>query len=123
MLSYLGINNFAIIEELELDLRPGFTVLTGETGAGKSIIIDAVHLLLGERAEANLIRSNTEVATVEGIFLFPDGPEEGVARVLRGGSWDFPARVCRAAIRASDRPGYRYSYVGFRVVFWRQNSL
>jgi DNA repair protein RecN (Recombination protein N) len=82
LLSYLGINNFTIIEELELDLRPGFTVLTGETGAGKSIIIDAVHLLLGERAEANLIRSDTEVATVEGIFLFADVPEEELVALL-----------------------------------------
>jgi len=83
LLSHLGITNFAIIEDLKLDLGPGFTVLTGETGAGKSIIIDAVHLLLGERAEANLIRSEAEVATVEGIFLFPAGPEEELAALLR----------------------------------------
>ncbi len=83
LLSHLGITNFAIIEDLKLDLGPGFTVLTGETGAGKSIIIDAVHLLLGERAEANLIRSEAEVATVEGIFLFLAGPEEELTTLLR----------------------------------------
>jgi DNA repair protein RecN (Recombination protein N) len=83
LLSHLEISNFAIIEDLSLDLGPGFTIMTGETGAGKSIIIDAVHLLLGERAEANLIRSEAEVAVVEGIFLFPTSPEEELAAALR----------------------------------------
>ena len=68
MLTQLNIVNFAIIEELELDLGPGFTVLTGETGAGKSIIIDAVELLLGGRADATMLRKGADLARVEGIF-------------------------------------------------------
>ncbi len=68
MLSQLRIVNFAIIEELELQLQPGFTVLTGETGAGKSIIIDAVELLLGGRADTAMLRKEADFAMVEGIF-------------------------------------------------------
>ena len=68
MLTQLSIVDFAIIEKLELNLGPGFTVLTGETGAGKSIIIDAVELLLGGRAEATMLRQGAELARVEGVF-------------------------------------------------------
>jgi DNA repair protein RecN (Recombination protein N) len=68
MLSELSIRDFAIIDRLELKIHPGFNVLTGETGAGKSIVIDAVGLLLGERADANLVRAGAEAARVEGVF-------------------------------------------------------
>ncbi len=68
MLSQLRITDFAIIQELVLDFRPGFTVFTGETGAGKSIIIDAVELLLGGRAEASMLREGADLAVVEGVF-------------------------------------------------------
>lgn len=71
MLIELSISNFAIIESLCLQFKPGFVVLTGETGAGKSIIIDAVSLLLGERASRELIRTGCETATLEGIFVCP----------------------------------------------------
>ena len=73
MLTQLRITNFAIIESLELDLRPGFTVLTGETGAGKSIIIDAVELLLGGRADAAMLRKGADLALVEGVFEIEPG--------------------------------------------------
>jgi DNA repair protein RecN (Recombination protein N) len=68
LLSELTILDFAIIDELKLRFAPGFNVLTGETGAGKSIIIDAVSNLLGVRADSDLIRSGTEGARVEGVF-------------------------------------------------------
>ncbi|MBN1642490.1 MAG: DNA repair protein RecN [Anaerolineae bacterium] len=73
MLAELTITNFAIIEHLHLRFDAGFNVLTGETGAGKSIIIDAVSSLLGGRADSTVIRTDTELCTVEGIFyLSPD---------------------------------------------------
>ena len=75
MLSELRIKNFAIIESLTLPLARGFNVLSGETGAGKSIIVGALGLLLGERASADLIRSGTDRATVEGVFEAGDRPE------------------------------------------------
>src|SRR5256714_6265360 len=68
MLTELRIRNFAIIEQVNLPLSEGFNVLSGETGAGKSIIVGALGLLLGERASADLIRSGADKATVEGVF-------------------------------------------------------
>src|ERR1043166_3344653 len=66
MLTELRVKNFAIIESLTLPLGPGFNVLTGETGAGKSIIVGALALLLGERGGADLVRTGSDKATVEG---------------------------------------------------------
>jgi len=68
MLQELRIKNFAIIDELNLSFSKGFNVLTGETGAGKSIILNAVHLLLGDKATEEWIRSSEEEASVEALF-------------------------------------------------------
>ena len=68
MLAELRIRNFAIIESLTLPLSDGFNVLSGETGAGKSIIVGALGFLLGERGNADLIRTGADKATVEGVF-------------------------------------------------------
>ena len=68
LLSLLRIKNLALVEDLEWDLAAGFTAITGETGAGKSIIIGALKLLLGERADKSLIRTGAEACTVEAIF-------------------------------------------------------
>ncbi|HEX8945708.1 MAG TPA: DNA repair protein RecN [Gemmatimonadaceae bacterium] len=75
MLTELRIKNFAIIESLTLPLARGFNVLSGETGAGKSIIVGALGLLLGERANADVIRTGAERATVEGVFDVGDRAE------------------------------------------------
>ena len=75
MLTELRIKNFAIIEALALPLGRGFNVLSGETGAGKSIIVGALGLLLGERASADVIRTGADRATVEGEFDIEDRPE------------------------------------------------
>ena len=68
MLTELRIRNFAIIESLTLPLGDGFNVLSGETGAGKSIIVGALGFLLGERGSSDLIRTGADKATVEGVF-------------------------------------------------------
>ena len=68
MLTELRIRDLAIIDRLDLTFAPGFNVLTGETGAGKSIIIDAVNLLLGDRASADVVRAGAERTEVEGVF-------------------------------------------------------
>ena len=67
-LSLLRIRNLALVEDLEWQIGPGFTAVTGETGAGKSIIIGALQLLLGERTDKTLIRTGAETCTVEAIF-------------------------------------------------------
>jgi DNA repair protein RecN (Recombination protein N) len=68
VLTLLRIKNLALVEELEWQMAPGFIAVTGETGAGKSIIIGALQLLLGERADKSLIRTGADVCTVEAIF-------------------------------------------------------
>ena len=75
MLCELSIKNFAIIDDLRIEFSPGMTILSGETGAGKSIIINAVNLLLGSRASAALIRSGCDSAELEACFDLPsDNP-------------------------------------------------
>ncbi len=89
MLNEINISNFAIIEQLNLKFHRGFNVLTGETGAGKSIIIDAVGTLLGGRAQSEFIRAGTDQTRVEGVFslepaargnIFPILDEVGIER-------------------------------------------
>ncbi|KAF0109129.1 MAG: DNA repair protein RecN (Recombination protein N) [Anaerolineaceae bacterium] len=81
MLTELRIQNFAIIDRLELEFGPGLVVLTGETGAGKSIIMDAVDMLLGGRADATAIRADADLARVEGVFKLT-GPERAAAHEI-----------------------------------------
>ncbi len=71
MLVQLTIKNFAIISELQAGLKPGLNILSGETGAGKSIIINAVNLIVGGRASSDLIRSGSDQARVEALFELP----------------------------------------------------
>lgn len=74
MLAELSIKNFAIIDSVSISFEDGFTVLTGETGAGKSIIIDAIQLLVGGRGSSDFVRHGTKRAEIEGLFLIDDNP-------------------------------------------------
>ncbi|MCT8341923.1 MULTISPECIES: DNA repair protein RecN [Photorhabdus] len=74
MLTQLTISNFAIVRELEIDFQPGMTAITGETGAGKSIAIDALGLCLGNRGEANMVRSGASRADICARFSLSDTP-------------------------------------------------
>jgi DNA repair protein RecN (Recombination protein N) len=82
LLAELHIRDFAIIDELTLRLGRGFNVLTGETGAGKSIIVDAVALLLGGRADAEVVRAEAGFALVEGIFALDAQAQAEIAPML-----------------------------------------
>ena len=82
MLRELHIEDFAIIDALHLTLERGFNILTGETGAGKSILIDAVTLILGERADTSAIRQGAETARVEAMFVLSPVLQEALAPVL-----------------------------------------
>jgi DNA repair protein RecN (Recombination protein N) len=81
MLATLRVRNFVLIDQLELELGPGLNVLTGETGAGKSIIVDAIGLLLGGRASPDVIRHGADDAEVEALFTL--GVNDTAARHLR----------------------------------------
>jgi DNA repair protein RecN (Recombination protein N) len=72
LLSHLRIKNLALVQELEWQMKPGFIAVTGETGAGKSIIIGALDLLLGERADKSIIRTGADLCTVEAVFSGTD---------------------------------------------------
>src|SRR5512134_1992578 len=84
MLRLLRIRNLAVIESVDVEFEPGFNVLTGETGAGKSILVEAVGLLLGARASADLVRTGEAQASIEAIFedLSAGGRELVVRREL-----------------------------------------
>ncbi len=106
MLSELTIQNFAIIEHLHLRFGPGLNVLTGETGAGKSIIIDAVSLLLGGRGGGDFIRAGAQRASIEGVFFLDDESRAAVNPLLErdGLEGDDPAILTLAReIRRSGR--------------------
>ena len=83
MLTELRIQNFAIIDKLDLKPGAGLIILTGETGAGKSIILDAVEMLVGGRADATVIRTDADAALVEGVFHLAGPEKEAVNAVLQ----------------------------------------
>src|SRR6185295_4162093 len=74
--------HLAVIDRLELEFAHGLTALTGETGAGKSIVVGAVGLLIGGRASADLVRTGEDLATVQAVFEKPDGTETIVRREI-----------------------------------------
>lgn len=82
MLKHLSIKNVAVIEEVSIDFASGLSVLTGETGAGKSIIIDSINLLKGERGSKSLIRSGEEQARVDGVFEVDDDIAKKIADIM-----------------------------------------
>src|SRR5207237_9412228 len=85
MLTELRIRNFAIIEEAVLSFSPGLNVLSGETGAGKTMIMTALSLLIGGRASADLVRSGGKEAIVEGIFVL-----DGEVPIAAATGWRYP---------------------------------
>ncbi len=101
MLLSLAIRNFVIVETLDLDFAPGFTVLTGETGAGKSILIDALQLALGERADADVVREGASRAEISAEFQVPAEARTWLtANALEG---DDEIALARRVVDASGR--------------------
>lgn len=86
MLTQISINNFAIVDRLELDILPGMTVITGETGAGKSIMLDALGLALGDRADSDSVRTGTERAEIHACFDLTNNP--GAREWLKSKDYD-----------------------------------
>jgi DNA repair protein RecN (Recombination protein N) len=82
MLRFLGVRNLSVIDHLEVEFEPGLNVLTGETGAGKSVLVEAIGLLVGGRATSNLIRTGESLAVVQAIFEDSDGRDVIVRREI-----------------------------------------
>ena len=103
MLRFLRIRNLAVIEAIEVEFDSGFNVLTGETGAGKSILVEAVSLLLGARASSDLVRTGEAQAAIEAIFEDADERELIVRRASssqgRSRSFIHGALATAAALR------------------------
>src|SRR5262245_5146083 len=103
MLREIRIKNFAVIETVTVPFAPGLNVLTGETGAGKSIVIDAILLVGGGRAQTDLIRSDAETATVEAVFDLPRGGGARAVLDAAGIAIDDGALVIRRELARSGR--------------------
>ena len=117
MISELTVNNLAIIDYIKVNFKPGFNVLTGETGAGKSIIIDAISLLLGGRADTVLIREGCDKALVEGVFLIAQSVQKEInALLLREGLDDSDNRKYITVGRELRRGGRNICRINGRVV-------
>ncbi|MDY6988852.1 MAG: DNA repair protein RecN [Thermodesulfobacteriota bacterium] len=111
MLRELSIRNFAIIDDLSISFERGLTMLTGETGAGKSIIINAVNLILGSRASPELIRTSEETAELEALFEVPS--ESAAARTARQRGVDVSAGLL--VRRTIQRNGRNKIYINGRL--------
>src|SRR5262245_65909365 len=113
MLRELSVQNLALIEHVRVELQPGFCAWTGETGAGKSLLLSALGLLLGERGSTELLRSGAEELRITGRFEL-ERPElrEEAERVLGGPAADGEVIVARRLNRA----GRSYAYVNDQPV-------
>jgi DNA repair protein RecN (Recombination protein N) len=103
MLQLFRVSNYALLENLEVEFGPGLNLLTGETGSGKSLIIDALGLLLGERTPAEVIRSGADTTTVEGIFVseLPENLKNNLK--LSGINYDDNELIIRRELNAAGR--------------------
>ena len=91
MLKSLEIHNYALIDALHIDFDKGFSVITGETGAGKSIILGALSLILGQRAESRVIKHNEQKCTIEGVF---DISRYDLRELFQSFDWDYHPDEC-----------------------------
>ena len=105
MLSLLRIKNLAIVEESEIEFDSGLSVLTGETGAGKSIVLKAIELLAGGRASSDIVRKDTERCSIEGLFQLTENQRKHLAQghQVFADEWDQEELLIRRTIDASGR--------------------
>ena len=106
MLVHLSVRNYAIVEHLDLDLERGMTVITGETGAGKSIMLDALGLTLGDRADSDAVRPGADKADVLASFDTTDIPEARQWLAERDLEQDGPCLLRRVITREGRSRGY-----------------
>lgn len=105
MLEELSVRNYALVENLSLPLGPGFTVLTGETGAGKSLLVGALSVILGGKAEVDSIRSGKEEATISGVFNVSDNTEASAWLAQRDITPEEGTVIVRRTVKRQGRGG------------------
>ncbi len=115
MLEELSIEGLGVIERASAQFHPGFTVLTGETGAGKTMIVTSLHLLSGARADASRVRTGDAKATVEGRFLLAE-PDPVVAEILESSGADVDDDGTMIAVRSVGADGRSRAHLGGRSV-------
>lgn len=120
MLKHLSIKNFVIVDQIELDLLPGFTVVTGETGAGKSIVIDALTLALGERGDSSQIRAGCDRAEINALFDVTRLPD--MVNWLRDNDLEGDPDICLLR-RIVENSGRSRSYINGHGVTLQQLRL
>src|SRR5205807_5228846 len=105
MLAELRLENYAVIDNVAVEFAPGLNLLTGETGAGKSILIDALALLLGEKASSDVIRAGAERAIVSAVFEVESGSQKAVSKILEnnGLDWEEDSVILRREIAAGGK--------------------
>ncbi|NMB41573.1 MAG: DNA repair protein RecN [Firmicutes bacterium] len=113
MLSYLHMQNFALIDDLSLELFPGMNVLTGETGAGKSILIGAINLIIGERASSEQVRTGSKQALIEAVFSVSPGYRQ-LQSIMEANGLDFQDELIIS--REITRNGRNICRVNGRIV-------
>jgi len=106
MLVHLSIHNYAIVEHLDLELARGMSVITGETGAGKSIMLDALGLALGDRADSGVVRPGADKADILATFDLADLPEAGTWLAERDLPHDGPFTLRRVLTAEGRSRGY-----------------
>lgn len=116
MLSFLRITNLAILEDITLEPGPGLNVLTGETGAGKSIVVDAIGLLLGERGSADMLRSGADVLVVEGQFESLDPKSRTLIARIAGEDQPSGELVIRRELSTADAGARSRAFLNGRIV-------
>ena len=99
MLNYLQIDNYALIEHSEIEFSPGFNVITGESGAGKSIMLGALAFLTGERTPASVLRSGSSRCSVSAIFTIPESLRETVSQLLEESGIEYNSETHELSLR------------------------
>ena len=122
MLSEIRIQDFAIINEVNMQFAPGFNVITGETGAGKSILIDAMDIGLGGRAETGVVRTGAEQATIELVFQIPAQIQPAIRAVFEEHQVEFSSLAeitLRREVRANGRSTAKVGGENCKLAFYR----
>lgn len=116
MIVELNISNFAIIDDLKINFVKGFNILTGETGAGKSIIVEGMGMILGQRANRDLVRKGSQKSTLEGLFYLEDPVKDTVNEILKDYGIDIDPNNYLLISREIHKSGRSVSRINGRTV-------